>query len=127
MPFDLPDIPHNRIGGRCLGTIVPRESQNQGQRTIIFQCNACGQVLETLDGALARAFALELVNDIVISRMDEKDPAAKVLTGISEECRIHQCDRCPGIFFPGQALGEPVFCTHVCHRVLSAGGVSAVS
>jgi hypothetical protein len=42
----------------------------------------------------------ELVGDLAISRMDEKDPAAKVLTGISEECRIHQCDRCPGMFSP---------------------------
>jgi hypothetical protein len=63
----------------------------------------------------------------VISRMDEKDPAAKILTGISDECRIEQCEGCPGMFYPEEALGQPVFCTHVCHKLLSASVVSATN
>jgi hypothetical protein len=70
---------------------------------------------------------LNLVDDLIINRMDEKDPAAKVLTGISDECRVQQCNSCPGIFFPEQAWGEPVFCTHVCHQLLSARGTKTVS
>src|SRR5690242_13795315 len=127
MAFDLPDIAHRRVGGNCSGTIVPVETQVDGESTITFQCNGCAEVFGTLNGALARAFALALYDDLVISRMDEKDPTAEVLTGISDECRVEQCNSCPGIFYPEEALGEPVFCTHVCHKRLSASGVCAVS
>jgi hypothetical protein len=127
MPFELPEIPHRRIGAKCSGTILPVETQEDGKSTIMFECNGCGQVLGMLNAALARAFALALYDDLVISRMDENDPTAKVLTGISDECRVEQCNSCPGIFYPEEALGEPVFCTHVCHERLSASGVCAVS
>lgn len=80
MQFDLPDIANRRIGAKCCGTIVPVETPKDGESTITFQCNGCAEVFGTLNGALARAFALELIDDLVISRMDEKDPAAKVLT-----------------------------------------------
>lgn len=56
---------------------MPVETQGDGESTIVFQCNGCGQVLGTLSGMLARALALELVNDLVVSRMDEKDPSGR--------------------------------------------------
>jgi hypothetical protein len=59
MAFDLPEIAHRRIGGNCSGTIVPVEAQKDGESTITFQCNGCAKVFGALNGALARAFALE--------------------------------------------------------------------
>jgi hypothetical protein len=45
----------------------------------------------------------------------EFDPedAPKVLTGISPECQIDDCEECPQFT---HYEGKQIFCVHACHR-----------
>jgi hypothetical protein len=81
----------------------------------------------TINTALAEALVMKLLDEVVIHRFDEPDEEASVLTSISEECQREECDRCPGVFHRRDAGDQPVFCVHVCHKLRSAGGSSAVS
>lgn len=43
----------------------------------------------------------------------------RVLTSISDECQVGECENCPCIFERDEYPGQSIFCVHDCHTALS--------
>jgi hypothetical protein len=41
----------------------------------------------------------------------------RVLTSVSDQCTLRECEKCSGIFQREDYPGESIFCTHDCHLV----------